>query len=86
MSVTFVGGKFVENCLRWFGHVQGRLQEAPVRRVEQIILSPIKRSKRRLNRILMEVIDRDLLIDNILKRLVNDRALWRCTIHIANLT
>ena len=35
-----------ENHLRWFGHVQRRPQEEPVRRVDNMIFSQDKKEKR----------------------------------------
>ncbi|XP_054787150.1 uncharacterized protein LOC129293296 [Prosopis cineraria] len=86
VRVAPIEEKMVENRLRWFGHVQRRPREAPVRRVEHITLSPIKRGRGRPKRTLLEVVERDLLINNISKSLINDRAQWRLAIHVADPT
>ena len=36
VGVTPIEKKIVESCLRWFRHVQRRLIEAPLRRVDQV--------------------------------------------------
>ena len=46
--------------MRWFSHVQRRLTNAPVRRVELINLEQVKRLKGRLKKTLMEVIRQDI--------------------------
>ncbi|XP_054801848.1 E3 ubiquitin-protein ligase AIRP2-like isoform X2 [Prosopis cineraria] len=86
VRVTPIEEKMVENRLRWFGHVQRRPREAPVRRVEHITLSPTKRGRGRPKRTLLIVVERDLLINNIPKSLINDRAQWRLAIHVADPT
>ena len=63
----------VKNRLRWFGHVQRRPIEVSMRRVDQTTWSSIKRGRER-PRILVELIDRSLLVNNVPKELVTDRA------------
>lgn len=75
-----------ENRLRWFGHVQRRPLEAPVRRVDNMFFSPVKRGRGRPKRTLGELIRHDLLLNNISENLVFDRAQWRSMIHVADLT
>ena len=74
VGVAPISEKMVENRLRWFGHVQRRPLDAPVRRVDQIIRSPIKRGRGRPRRTLGELIEQDLLVNNIPKGLVTNRA------------
>lgn len=76
----------VENYLRWFGHVQKRLWETLVWKVEHLTLSPVKRDKGRPKRMFLKVVDGDFLINNIFKSLRNDIAQWDHIIHIANPT
>lgn len=57
MGVTPIEGKIIENHSRWFGHVQRKPCEAPIRKVEQIILNPDKRGRGRLEKTLMKVVD-----------------------------
>ena len=71
--MTPINEKMIENYLTWFGHVQRRLLEAPMG-VNQITRSQFKRGIERPKRILCELIERDLLVNNILRQLINDRA------------
>ena len=46
IGVAPIEEKMTENHLRWFGHVQRRPQEEPVRRVDNMIFSQDKKEKR----------------------------------------
>ena len=74
VGVTPINVKLVENRLRWFGHVQRRPINAPMRRVDETTWSPIKRGRGRPRQKLSKLIERDLLVNNIPKELVNNRA------------
>jgi len=84
VGVAPIEEKIVENRLRWFGHVQRRPRDAPVRRVDQTDWSPVKRSRGRPKKTLNEVIERDLRVNNLSKDLVFDRAQWRRMIHVVD--
>ena len=57
------------------GHVQRRsLDVSSVRRVDQTTWSPIKRGRGKPRQSLSKFIEQDLLVNNILKELVNNRA------------
>jgi Reverse transcriptase (RNA-dependent DNA polymerase) len=86
IGVAPIEAKMVENRLRWFGHVQRRPLEAPVRRVECMSLSPVRRGRGRPKRTLGALIKQDLRLNNISETLVSDRALWRRVIHVADPT
>ena len=45
IGVASIEEKMRENRLRWFGHVQHRPTDAPVRRVERINLGQVKRAQ-----------------------------------------
>ena len=47
VEVTPIEEKITETRLRWFRYVQRRPPEAPVRKVNQMVFSPIKKDKRR---------------------------------------
>ena len=86
IGVAPIEAKMVENRLRWFGHVERRPLEAPVRRVDGMTFSPLKRGRGRPQRTLKELIRQDLRLNNISERLVFDRAIWRRVIHVADPT
>lgn len=86
LGVAPIAEKITENRLRWFGHVQRRSREAPVRRVEGIVFSPIKRRRGRPRRTWEELVKMDLKLNNIPETLVQNRAEWRRVIHVADLT
>ena len=67
VGVAPITEKLVENRLRWFGHVQRRPINAPVRRVDETTWSPIKRGRERPRQTLSKLIERDLLVNNIPK-------------------
>ena len=47
IGVMSIEEKMIENLLRWFGHMQKRPSNAPVRRVACMVSSPLKRGQRR---------------------------------------
>ena len=49
-----------ETRLRWFGHVQRRPLGAPIRKVDQIIFSSMRKGRRKSKRILGDVMKKDL--------------------------
>ena len=57
--------KLVETRLRWFGHVQRRPLEAPVRRVDQMVENPIIQRRGRPKKTIQETIQKDLAINNL---------------------
>ena len=59
--------------MRWFKYVQKRSIDELVRRVNQTIWSSIKRGRERLRQTLGELIERDLLVNDVPKELMNDR-------------
>ena len=56
VGVASISEKIVENRLRWFGHVQRRELDEPVRIVDQMVWNPYKRKRGRPKRTLNEVI------------------------------
>ena len=56
IGVASIEEKMRENYLRWFDHVQSRLTDVPVRRVERIKLGQVKRVQGRPKKTWMEVI------------------------------
>ena len=86
VGVAPIEEKMTETRLRWFGHVQRRPLEASVRKVDQIVFSPIRKGRGRPKRTLGEVIKRDLWLNGISESLIHDRKQWRSLIHVADPT
>ena len=74
--------KLVQHRLRWFGHVQRRPPEAPVRSGILSQDSNVKRGRGRLKLTWVESIKGDLKGWNILKDLALDRSAWKIAIHV----
>ena len=86
VGVAPIVEKLVETRLRWFGHVQRRPLEAPVRRVDQMEDSPITRGRGRPKKTIGETIRMDLAINNLTVEMRTDRTRWRRLIHVADPT
>ena len=81
LGVTPLSAKMHKNRLRWFGHVQRKPIEAPIRRIETIIVED-KRSRGRPKKTWVEQINDDLSELHLSKDLTRDRNSWRFKIHI----
>ena len=69
--------------LRWFGHVQRRPPEAPVRNgVLERPVDNVKRGRGRPKLTWDELIKRDLKDWNISKEIALDRSTWRLAINV----
>ena len=68
VGVTSIAEKMVESRLRWFGHVQRRELDEPVRIVDQMVWSPYKRMRGRSKRTFNDIIQRDLSINNFIAK------------------
>ena len=75
-----------ETRLWWYGHVQRRPTDAPMQKIDQMVFSPVRRGRGRLQRTLGEIIRRNLRINDIFKNLVWDREQWRRFIYVADPT
>jgi hypothetical protein len=82
LGVAPIQEKLVQHRLRWFGHIQRRPPEAPVRSV--ILSRPENtRSGRGRPRLTWEeTIKINLKEWNISKEFVLDRSAWKMTIHV----
>jgi hypothetical protein len=76
----------VENRLRWFEHVERRLVDAVVRRVDQMEESQVKKGRGRPGKIIRKTIRKDLEVNELDPNLIYNRTLWRNLIHVAGLT
>ena len=81
LGVAPLYAKMRENRLRWFGHVQRKTHDAPVRRIECIIVEG-KRSRGRARRTWEEQIKSDMHEPHLSKNLTRDRDSWRRLIHV----
>ncbi|TQD78141.1 hypothetical protein C1H46_036310 [Malus baccata] len=75
-----------ENRLRWFGHVQRRPTDAPVRRCYYGTGVQGRRSRGRPRKTLEETLRKDLEYLNLTENMTQDRTQWRSKIHIADPT
>ena len=75
LGVAPFSAKMRKNGLRWFGHVQRKIHDAPVRRIECIILEG-KRSRGTSSRTREEQIKSDLHELHFSKDLTKDRGSW----------
>ena len=85
IGVAPISEKMREYRLRWYGHVQRRELDEPVRIVEQMEREPYIRNRGRQKRTLDEVIQRDMVVKNLSSGMTRDRAKWRRVIHVADL-
>ena len=74
--------KLVQHRLRWFGHVQRRPSETPVRSEILSQDSNVKRDRGRPKLTWIEAIKEDLKGCNIPKDLALDRIAWKTVIHV----
>ncbi|PVH39123.1 hypothetical protein PAHAL_5G442400 [Panicum hallii] len=74
--------KVIQHRLRWFGHVQRRPPEAPVRSGVLKRGDNIKRGRGRPRLTWDETVKRDLKEWNIAKELAMDRSAWRLAINV----
>jgi hypothetical protein len=72
----------VQHQLRWFGHVQRRPPEAPVRRGVLDRVGSVRRSRGRPKLTWDESVKRDLKEWDTPKELVMDRSAWRLAINV----
>ena len=71
-----------ENRLRWFGHIERRSRDAPVRKMEKIDIAQGKKLRERPKVTWMEVIKNDMKLLELEERMVVDRNDWRKRIHV----
>ncbi|CAO1939222.1 unnamed protein product [Urochloa humidicola] len=82
VGVAPIEEKLVQHRLRWFGHVQRRPPEAPVRSGVLKRLDNVKRGRGRPKLTWDEAVKRDLREWNISRDLAIDRSAWRLAINV----
>ena len=83
LGVDLISVKMRENRLRWFGHMRRKTFDAPVRRIESIIVEG-KKSRERPRKIWEEQIKVDLRELYLSKDLTKDRFSWRRLIRVSD--
>ncbi|KAM1895076.1 hypothetical protein ACFX13_043897 [Malus domestica] len=86
VGVAEIEGKMRENRLRWFGHVQRRPTDAPIRRCDYGTEVQGRRGRGRPRKTLRETLRKDLEYLDLTENMTQDRTQWRSKIHIADLT
>ncbi|PUZ56824.1 hypothetical protein GQ55_5G367400 [Panicum hallii var. hallii] len=82
VGVAPIEEKLIQHRLRWFGHVQRRPTEAPVRSGVLKRGDNVKRGRGRPRLTWAEMVKRDLKEWNIAKELAMDRSAWRLAINV----
>jgi len=72
VGVAPIAKKLVENRLRWFGHVERRIVDAVVRRVDQMEESQVKRGRGRPKKTIRETIRKDFEVNELDPNMVFD--------------
>ncbi|CAN6720664.1 unnamed protein product [Malus baccata var. baccata] len=86
VGVAKIEGNMRENRLRWFGHVQRRPTDAPVRRCDYGTEVQGRRGRGRPRKTLEETLRKDLEYLDLTEDMTQNRAQWRSRIHIADPT
>jgi hypothetical protein len=82
VGVAPIEEKLTQHRLRWFGHVQRRPPEAPVRNGVLELVDNVKRGRGRPKLTWDESVKRDLKDWNISKEIALDRSAWRLAINV----
>ncbi|KAG2558272.1 hypothetical protein PVAP13_8NG180401 [Panicum virgatum] len=82
VGVAPIEEKLTQHRLRWFGHVQRRPPEAPVRNGVLERVDNVKRGRGRPKLTWDELVKRDLKDWNISKEIDLDRSAWRLVINV----
>ena len=73
MGVAPIEEKMMEVRLWWLGYVQRRPPKTPMKKVDQMVFSLMKRGRKRPKDTLGKVIKRDLWLNGIFKSLISDQ-------------
>ncbi len=86
VGIAPIEDKMRESRLRWFGHICRRPIGAPVRKCENLDVTPIKRGRGRPKKCWKETIKNDLSLLGLSLDLTRNRSEWRQRIHVADPT
>ena len=81
LGVCAIEDKMRECRLRWFGHVQRRPEDAPVRRSDMLDVGELIRGRGRPLKTWRQVIQKDMSIIGLDEKTVLDRNEWHQSIH-----
>ncbi|XP_019238436.1 PREDICTED: uncharacterized protein LOC109218522 [Nicotiana attenuata] len=82
VGVAPVDDKMRELRLRWFGHVQRRSTDAPVRRCERLAVAGLRRGRGRLKKYWGEMITQDMALLQLTEDMIQDRRAWKSKIRV----
>ena len=82
LGVAPIEEKIIQNRLRWFGHLQRRPPEAPVRTGIIRRIENTRRGRGRPRLTWNEAVKRDLKEWNIAKESASNRSAWKLAIHV----
>ena len=77
VGISAMENKKGERRLRWFGHVQRRPKDAPVRRSELLDIRELKRGRGRLLKTWSQVIQKDMSVRDLDETIALNRNEWR---------
>ena len=77
MGVTHIENKLRENRLKWYGHVQRRAVDAPVRKSDRIVVLGDVRGRSRPRLTWESVGKHDMNKYNLIEHIALDRVEWR---------
>ena len=84
LGVAPIEDKMRENQLRWFGHIQRRPLDDPVRKSDLLTIYGNARGRGRPKLTWIEIIKKYITSCNLSVSLALDRSEWRKQIHVAD--
>ena len=84
VGVAPIEDKMREIRLRWFGHIQRKPLDAPVRKSDLLIIHDNARGRGRPKLTWIEIIKNNIISCNLSVSLALDRSEWRKQIHVAD--
>ena len=84
VGVAPIEDKMRENRLRWFGHVQRKPLDAPVRKSDLLTIHGNAKGRGRPKLTLTKIIKKDISICNLSVSLALNRIEWRKQIHVVD--
>ncbi|XP_070015452.1 uncharacterized protein [Nicotiana sylvestris] len=82
VRVALIDDKMREARLKWFGHIQRRSPDAPIRRRDRLVVEGMRRGRGRPKKYWREVIRQDMARLQIFEDMTLDRKMWRSSIRV----